>query len=82
MDNACMTIDLAFSDGTYLHDLGAVDQHGIQLHPREQGKSKTLYPNQWNYKSPQIGAVAAGKTIKQMPLVAYDNPKGPGVLKP
>lgn len=82
MDDAStyMTIDLAFSDGTYLHDLGAVDQHGIQLHPREQGKSKTLYPNQWNYKKSQIGAVAAGKTIKRI-LVAYDNPKGPGVFK-
>lgn len=75
-----MAVDLAFSDGTYLHDLGAVDQHGIKLHPREQGKSKTLYSNQWNHKKSKIGAVAAGKTIKRI-LIAYDHPKGPAVFK-
>lgn len=73
-------MDLAFSDGTYLHELGAVDQHGIPVTPEEQGKSKTLYVNQWNHKYSNIGAVAAGKTIKRI-LVAYDNPKGPGIFR-
>lgn len=70
-------IDLAFSDGTYLHELDAVDQHGIKLNPEDQGNSKTLYGNQWNFKKSKIGDVAAGKTIKRI-LVAYDNPKGEG----
>ena len=66
----------AFTDGTYLSDLHAVDQHGAELSPRGQGASKTLYTNQWNAKRSRIGAVAAGKTIDRI-LVAYDNPRGP-----
>ena len=69
-------VDLAFTDGTYLSDLGADDQHGATLSPQGQGASKTLYTNQWNYKVSRIGAVAAGKTIDRI-LVAYDNPDGP-----
>ncbi|WP_249316844.1 GH92 family glycosyl hydrolase [Bacillus sp. FJAT-50079] len=67
-------VDLLFSDGTYLHQLGAVDQHGIKVNPQDQGNSKTLYNNQWNFKKSNIGAVAAGKTIKRI-LIAYDNPE-------
>jgi predicted alpha-1,2-mannosidase len=70
------SVDLAFSDGTYLSDLGARDQHGFELSPEGQGASKALYTNQWNRLSSVIGSVAAGKTIKRV-LVAYDNPKGP-----
>ena len=69
-------VDLAFTDGTYLSDLGAVDQHGATLSPQGQGASKTLYANQWNHKVSRIGDVAAGKTIDRI-LVAYDNPDGP-----
>jgi predicted alpha-1,2-mannosidase len=69
-------VDLAFTDGTYLSDLGAKDQHGATLSPQGQGASKTLYTNQWNLKRSRIGAVAAGKTVDRI-LVAYDNPDGP-----
>ncbi len=69
-------VDLAFTDGTYLSELGATDQHGATLSPQGQGASKTLYTNQWNYKVSRIGDVAAGKTIDRI-LVAYDNPDGP-----
>ena len=69
-------VDLRFTDGSYLSDLHAVDQHGAELSPRAQGASKTLYTNQWNAKRSRIGAVAAGKTIDRV-LVAYDNPRGP-----
>jgi predicted alpha-1,2-mannosidase len=71
-----VSVDLAFSDGTYLSDLGAVDQHGAGLSPRGQGDSKTLYTAQWNAKRSTIGAVAAGKTVKRI-LVGYDGPSGP-----
>lgn len=74
------SIDLAFSDGTYLHDLKATDQHGVGLNPKDQGDSKYLYVNQWNFIKSKIGDVAAGKTIKRI-LVAYDNPKGPGAFR-
>ncbi|WP_112262140.1 GH92 family glycosyl hydrolase [Lentzea terrae] len=70
------SVDLAFSDGTYLSDLKAVDQHGAVLSPQGQGAGKFLYANQWNKVASTIGAVAAGKTIKRI-LVAYDGPKGP-----
>ncbi len=69
-------VDLAFTDGTYLSQLGAVDQHQKPLSPQGQGTSKILYANQWNSEISRIGDVAAGKTIDRI-LVAYDNPKGP-----
>jgi predicted alpha-1,2-mannosidase len=72
-------VDLAFTDGTYLSELGAKDQHGATLSPQGQGASKTLSTNQWNYKVSRIGDVAAGKTVDRI-LVAYDNPDGPAVF--
>src|SRR6266545_1453732 len=69
-------VDLAFTDGTYLSELGAIDQHGATLSPQGQGASKALYTNQWNYEVSRIGDVAAGKTIDRI-LIAYDNPDGP-----
>ena len=69
-------VDLAFTDGTYLSDLKAVDQLGFGLSPRAQGLSKALYANQWNPRSSLLGSVAAGKTIDRV-LVGYDNPNGP-----
>ena len=68
-------VDLAFTDGTYLSDLRALDQQEYDLDPQGQGASKSLYANQWNRKVSDIGAVAAGKTIDRI-LVGYDNPKG------
>ena len=70
------SVDLVFTDGSSLSDMGARDQHGAILSPRGQQASKTLYTNQWNFKKSRIGAVAAGKTIDRI-LVAYDNPDGP-----
>ncbi|SPE64388.1 putative alpha-1,2-mannosidase [Streptomyces netropsis] len=75
-----VSIDLAFTDGTYLSDLGAVDQHGARLTPRGQADSKTLYVNQWNNKTALIGTVAAGKTVDRV-LVAYDSPVGPAKFR-
>ncbi|MFC0548541.1 GH92 family glycosyl hydrolase [Kutzneria chonburiensis] len=72
-------VDLAFSDGTYLSRLGALDQHGFTLSPQGQGASKSLYTNQWNHIASTIGTVAAGKTIKRI-LIGYDKPTGPGAF--
>jgi predicted alpha-1,2-mannosidase len=74
------SLDLAFTDGTYLSDLKAVDHHGFGLSPQAQGASKALYTNQWNNIVSSIGTVAAGKTIDRI-LLAYDNPKGPTGFK-
>ncbi|MFD5426840.1 GH92 family glycosyl hydrolase [Streptomyces sp. NPDC127084] len=71
-----VAVDLAFTDGTYLSDLRAVDSHGGLLTPQGQGAAKRLYVNQWNQVTARIGAVAAGKTVDRI-LVAYDSPTGP-----
>ncbi|MCX5386293.1 GH92 family glycosyl hydrolase [Streptomyces sp. NBC_00083] len=75
-----VSVDLAFTDGTYLSDLKAVDAHGGLLTPQGQGAAKTLYVNQWNQVSSVIGSVAAGKTVDRI-LVAYDSPKGPATFQ-
>ncbi|WP_330348028.1 GH92 family glycosyl hydrolase [Streptomyces sp. NBC_00582] len=71
-----VSVDLAFTDGTYLSGLGASDQYGFPLSPRGQGAAKVLYVNQWNDVRSALGSVAAGKTVDRI-LVAYDSPGGP-----
>ncbi|MBB4895609.1 putative alpha-1,2-mannosidase [Streptomyces olivoverticillatus] len=75
-----VALDLAFTDGTYLSELGAVDQHGARLTPQGQAASKTLYVNQWNNKESDIGTLAAGKTVERV-LIAYDSPLGPAKFR-
>ncbi|MEV5873180.1 GH92 family glycosyl hydrolase [Streptomyces sp. NPDC052101] len=79
-DATNVSLDLAFTDGTYLSDLGALDQHGFPLSPRGQGASKSLYVNQWNNVVARIGSVAAGKTVDRI-LVGYDSPDGPAKFR-
>ncbi|MER7172374.1 GH92 family glycosyl hydrolase [Streptomyces mesophilus] len=74
------SVDLAFTDGTYLSDLGAVDAHGGKLTPQGQAEAKRLYVNQWNHVASDIGRVARGKTVDRI-LVAYDAPKGPAKFR-
>ncbi|MFE2596956.1 GH92 family glycosyl hydrolase [Streptomyces sp. NPDC059396] len=75
-----VSVDLAFTDGTYLSDLKAVDAHGGLLTPQGQGAAKRLYVNQWNQVDARIGSVAAGKTVDRI-LVAYDSPQGPATFQ-
>ncbi|WP_435372296.1 GH92 family glycosyl hydrolase [Streptomyces ficellus] len=75
-----VSVDLAFTDGTYLSELGAVDSHGGALTPQGQGAAKRLYVNQWNQVTAGLGRVAAGRTVDRI-LVAYDSPKGPATFQ-
>jgi hypothetical protein len=75
-----VSIDLHFTDGSLLSQLGARDQHGFALSPRGQGESKSLYTQQWNHVLSRIGEVAAGRTIDRI-LVAYASPFGPAKLR-
>ncbi|WP_216586468.1 GH92 family glycosyl hydrolase [Streptomyces brasiliscabiei] len=75
-DATNVSVDLVFTDGTSLSELGAADQHGFPLSPRGQGAAKVLYVNQWNDVVARIGSVAAGRTVDRI-VVAYDSPKGP-----
>ncbi|MFT8318986.1 MAG: GH92 family glycosyl hydrolase [Sporolactobacillus sp.] len=78
---AYASIDLAFSDGTFLHQLKtAEDQDGFRMTPSSQGHSGTLLVNQWNHKSVNLGRVAAGKTITRI-LVAYQAPTASGSFR-
>ncbi|GAA3033360.1 hypothetical protein Aglo01_41040 [Actinokineospora globicatena] len=70
-----VALDLVFSDGTRLSDLGAVDQLGYALTARAQGESKALFPDQWNHRAVRL-SVADGKTIARV-LLAVDIPDGP-----
>ncbi|MET8942531.1 GH92 family glycosyl hydrolase [Streptomyces sp. NPDC004542] len=79
-DATNVSVDLAFTDGTYLSDLDAVDQHGFRLSPRGQGAAKVLYVNQWNDVVSRIGTVAAGKTADRI-LLGYDSPGGPAKFR-
>ncbi|MBO1335600.1 GH92 family glycosyl hydrolase [Streptomyces sp. VRA16 Mangrove soil] len=79
-DATNVSVDLAFTDGTYLSDLKAVDSNGGLLTPQGQGAAKRLYVNQWNAVKSSIGSVAAGRTIDRI-LVAYDSPKGPAKFR-
>ena len=74
-----VAVDLAFSDGTYLSELGATDEHGIRLSPSGQGTGKILYADQWNSVRCRVGDVAAGKTVTRV-LLGYDNPHGPALF--
>ncbi|MFJ8080024.1 GH92 family glycosyl hydrolase [Streptomyces sp. NPDC096205] len=79
-DATHVSVDLAFTDGTLLSDLGARDQHGFELSPRGQGTAKVLYVNQWNNVVARIGSVAAGRTVDRI-LIAYDSPAGPAKFR-
>ncbi|MER6286819.1 GH92 family glycosyl hydrolase [Streptomyces sviceus] len=79
-DSTNVSVDLAFTDGTFLSDLGARDQHGFTLSPQGQGASKALYVNQWNNVVARIGSVAAGRTVDRI-LLAYDSPSGPAKFR-
>ncbi|RZQ65986.1 GH92 family glycosyl hydrolase [Amycolatopsis suaedae] len=75
-----VALDLAFTDGTHLSDLGATDQYGFALSPAGQGAAKSLSVNQWNLIRAGVGTVAKGKTIDRI-VVGYDNPDGPAPLR-
>lgn len=66
-------VDVLFTDGNWLRNLGAVDQRGVTLHPNAQGAGGQLQVGQWNQVSSRIGAVAAGKTIQRI-AIGYDQP--------
>ncbi|MFK4101229.1 GH92 family glycosyl hydrolase [Streptomyces sp. NPDC019531] len=79
-DATNVSVDPAFTDGTFLSDLGARDQHGFALSPQGQGAAKVLYVNQWNNVLSRIGSVAAGKTVDRI-LLGYDSPSGPAKFR-
>ncbi|WP_222123108.1 GH92 family glycosyl hydrolase [Streptomyces sp. SLBN-118] len=75
-----VAVDMAFTDGTWLRDSGAVDQYGVPLHPRYQGQGGKLQFDQWNHITSAIGDKNAGKTIDRI-LIGYDHPAQTGTFR-
>ncbi|MFT8312058.1 MAG: GH92 family glycosyl hydrolase [Sporolactobacillus sp.] len=75
-----VSVDLKFSDGSYLHQLKAVDQNGVAITPEAQGKSGTMLMNQWNNKTISLGKAAKGKTIVRI-LLAYKSSRTESTFK-
>jgi len=71
-----MTIDLKFSDGTYLSELGAKDQNENLMTGQAQGDSRVLVTDQWNRIYSKISEAAKGKTISQI-LAVFDRDAAP-----
>lgn len=68
-----VAVDLLFDDGSRLSTRGARDQHRILASAQAQGESRTLYPNQWNFISIDVGKVAAGRRIRHI-VLTHDGP--------
>ncbi|MEU6736321.1 GH92 family glycosyl hydrolase [Streptomyces physcomitrii] len=79
-DATNVSVDIAFTDGSYLSELKVRDSHGGLLTPQGQGAAKRLYVNQWNAVAADLGSVARGKTADRI-LVAYDSPEGPAKFR-
>jgi predicted alpha-1,2-mannosidase len=70
-----VAIDLLFDDGTRLSAGTAQDQHHISARAHALGSSRTVYVNQWNKLSIELGKIAAGRRVRQIILV-HDGPAG------
>ena len=70
-----VAVDLVFDDGTRLSASPARDQHRIAANAGALGKSRTVYVNQWNKLTIDVGSVAAGRRIRQI-VLTHDGPAG------
>lgn len=63
------SVDVVFDDGSRLSTSGARDQHRVPATAKGQGEGRVLYPDQWNYVSVDLGAVAKGRRVRGIELV-------------
>ncbi len=68
-----VAIDLIFDNGTRLSTTAAQDQHRIAANASALGASRTVYVNQWNKLSIDVGHVAQGRHIRRIVLI-HDGP--------
>ncbi len=74
LNSTCVAIDIIFTDGTALRNLGVTDQYGNQLHPAHE--CNHLEPDQWNYVTANLSSLS-GKTVARID-VGYDQPGASG----
>lgn len=68
-----LALDLGFTDGTTMSELGVLDRNGNLIEASEQGRTKTLFTHQWNLVTGKIGEKAQGKVIEKI-YVTYNKP--------
>lgn len=71
-------IDLAFTDGSVLRGMGALDQNGYNMAP-SAGHGGVIPLNTWSPIWCPISSFAAGKTVDKI-MVAYDNAADTGAF--
>ncbi|MGO2050077.1 MAG: GH92 family glycosyl hydrolase [Microbacterium sp.] len=67
-----VAVDLTFSDDTTLSTTGAADTYGYAANARAQGSSNSLWPDQWNKVTVDLGAFE-GRSVTDIRL-SYDHP--------
>lgn len=70
-----VAVDLIFDDGTRLSQTRAVDQYRVSANAHALGASRTIYVNQWNRLTIDLGKVALGRRIRHIVLM-HDGPAG------
>ena len=73
-NSTCVAVDIIFTDGTALRNLGVKDQFGNTLNPA--GECNHLQPDQWNYVTVGLSSIS-GKTVSRID-VGYDQPGASG----
>ncbi len=74
LNSTCVAIDIIFTDGTALRNLGIKDQYSDTLAPASQ--CNHLQPDQWNYVTANLSSIS-GKTISRIDI-GYDQPGASG----
>jgi hypothetical protein len=69
-NSTCVSLDIIFTNGTAMRNLGIKDQYGNTLNPA--GECSHLQPGQWNYVTANLGSLS-GLTISRID-VGYDQP--------
>ncbi len=72
--STCMALDIIFTDGTALRNLGVKDQYGNTLAPASQ--CNHLQPDQWNYVTANLSSLS-GKTVARID-VGFRDPGASG----
>nr|WP_249361952.1 GH92 family glycosyl hydrolase [Gordonia araii] len=65
-----VAVDLVFTDGTRLSDIGPTDQLGVPIDARSQYDARMLSVDQWSSRSVSLRG-ADGRTVERVELTAF-----------
>ena len=74
LNSTCAAIDITFTNGTALRNLGVKDQFGNTLNPASE--CSHLQPDQWNYVTVNLSSLS-GLTVSHIDA-GYDQPGATG----